>query len=100
MVSLLSSGLTTRISRCLPLGITSSTVQPDRFRVANRGTRKSEAISVCPARASCSWRAARQTESPSGTDPQPLRRGVGAGGAEGDGDRGVQDSVPVHLLHD
>src|SRR5215218_117501 len=100
MVSFLSSGLTTRISRCLPRGTTSATVHPARFSVAKRGTRKSEAISFCPASAWCSWLAARQTESPSGTDPQPLGGGVGAGRAEGGSNRRIQDPVPVHFLHD
>src|SRR6478735_12409205 len=93
-------GPVTRISRCLPRGTTSWTVQPPSFSVANRGTRKSEARSSLPASAACSCAAARKTESPSGTDPQSFRGGVGAGLGQGGGDRGVQDAVAVDLFHD
>src|SRR5438034_10706446 len=100
MVSFRSSGPTTRMSKCLPRGTTSLTVQPARLSVAKRGTLKSEAVSVCPAKALCSSAAARQTESPSGTDPQPLGSGVRPGGGKCGRHRRVQDAVAVDFLHD
>src|SRR6478735_8558542 len=93
-------GPATRISRCLPRWTTSVTVQPPSLRVAKRGTRKSDASSSLPASAACSCAAARKTESPSGTDPQSLRGGIGAGVGQGGGDRRIQDAVAVDLFHD
>src|SRR6478735_7572521 len=90
-------GPATRISRCLPRGTTSVTVQPPSLRVAKRGTRKSEASSSLPASAACSCAAARKTESPSGTDPQSDRGGVGGGLGQGGGDRRGQHAVAVDL---
>src|ERR1044072_2371871 len=59
----------TRMNRCLPRLITSSTTQPVRSTVANFGTRTSQRVSVFPASASRSLVAARKTVSPSGIQP-------------------------------
>ena len=56
----------TRVSRCFPRETVPVTVRPLRSVVANRGTRKSLRFSVRPVSASSSWRAVRQTTSPSG----------------------------------
>ena len=58
-----------RMSRCFPRETASVTVLPVRSAAANRGTRKSLRVSTRPASAPCSWRAARQTTSPSGICP-------------------------------
>src|SRR5215475_11479294 len=59
----------TLVSKCLPRDTESMTVRPTRFVVAYLGTRKSLRIRTCPTSASRSWRAVRQTTSPSGMAP-------------------------------
>ena len=56
----------TRVSRCFPRETVPVTARPVRSVVANRGTRKSLRVSTRPVSASSSWRAVRQTTSPSG----------------------------------
>src|ERR1017187_3700478 len=56
----------TRLSRCFPREMVSRTTFPVRSAVAKRGTLKSLRVSVCPVSAASSWRAVRQTTSPSG----------------------------------
>src|SRR5689334_22282751 len=78
-------------SRCLPRELTASIVRPAIARSTSTrvsaGYAESNRVTVRPARARCSVRAARKIVSPSGTAPC-LRRTVDAAGGE----------LPQHLV--
>src|SRR5512134_3864374 len=93
-----------RVSRCLPRASVSTTVRPERSRVAYAGTLKSLETSTDPESAWSRCRAVRQTVSPSGTEPEPPRCRDETGCLEGVPQAAgplaeAEDVLPVGAFH-